>query len=1326
MIRLLHMITVTLPGYILLLLGRSYSITLPFSTLLLIIAAAVIIVLAIVRYRYLTSYAKLKEEPRHEVPHVDFIQDDRRDQKQGFNTYVDDFMGAIKIFGYLDRQVFHELTRNMQTFKLAEGDIISLNEESGFCIAVDGLAEVFVHSAESDSLPDQSTNGLRQILVNGKHKYRILTEVGPGSPLTSLTLNLSLFLKAAKGSESRSESRTSSSDLTRRLNSVGGIMSVPQFPEPYDSLLSTSSIHSPGERTPSENAEPETVPTVIACAKVDTTIAVIPAFAFRRVMSLHPKAASHMFHAILDRFVRVTFQTGHRYLGLTREIMQTEVNLNQSMEYLLPTYLRDGAIERLKDRFYNAEQNDSVTSSNTADGLGTVISPVKRRSRKDMKFSAPNENGKVTRRVQIDPNENHPGDLLSSVPLSRRDTSLSIQGLADKASSCSVKVNFPDASEDDNEDTVIRSAIVDILMTQIGLDSDIVQTNRHQSESYSSLSRNGKHGLDYNHDLSPSVRSTPGFGPVPALSALDANSVDDESSSHFSVTQDRVAAARAELERNVHLIHYKKDSKIISHNDPSLGLLFLIDGFLEMKCPNTFSSEMETIYEVKPGGIAGYVSTICSSTSLVDIHAKTDAYVGYIPKSVIEKIFDRYPTLVFGVISKLKDNLPKLILHLDFSLEWVPLDAGQVLYRKNDSADSLYIVLNGRVRCVDHDNGKTHVIRECGQGDSIGELEVLTITKRPFTVHAIRKTEVVRIPRILFETLAAEHPAITFQTSRIIAARLSEVSNKAGLRNFGAGATEVLQPTNMRTIGIIPASKDIPLEMFGQSLLSAFHQIGKKAVMLNQATVLNHLGRLAFSTLGQLKLSGYLSDMEEKYDLVLYLADGKASTTWTEVCVSQSDCILLVALDQGDAVVGEYEQFMLGSKSTARKELVLIHPERYVPPGMTDKWLRNRPWIERHYHVQIPYKTNMIQRNELTGKLASIRSKMQDWQSELQKYAFRRENRKAMPVYSSSHTYKNDFARMARILSGDAVGLVLGGGGARGIAHVGMIRAIEELGIPVDIVGGTSIGSFVGGLYARDSDLVPIYGRVKQFSGRIGSIWRNILDLTYPATAYLTGHEFNRGIWKIFGNGRIEDFWLQYYNNTTNITHSRMEIHSYGYAWRYIRASMSLAGLLPPVTDNGSMLLDGGYVDNLPVDHMRKLGANIILAIDVGSMDDTTPMSYGDTLSGLWVIFNRWNPFSTQPNPPNLAEIQARLAYVSSVGALEKVKQLPGCFYLRPPIDDFATLDFSKFDEVYRVGYQYGRRELHRLVAEGKLDGIPGFGSKKDARQKKMVRRNSL
>lgn len=207
----------------------------------------------------------------------------------------------------------------------------------------------------------------------------------------------------------------------------------------------------------------------------------------------------------------------------------------------------------------------------------------------------------------------------------------------------------------------------------------------------------------------------------------------------------------------------------------------------------------------------------------------------------------------------------------------------------------------------------------------------------------------------------------------------------------------------------------------------------------------------------------------------------------------------------------------------------------------------------------------------------------------------------------------------------------------------------------------------------------------------------------------------------------IEDFWLPFYCNTTNISKSCAEYHTSGYVWRYVRASMSLAGLLPPLCEDGSMLLDGGYIDNLTVQHMKGLGVDVIFAVDVGSLDDTTPQTFGDSLSGFWTLFNRFNPFSSTPSPPSLGDIQSRLAYVSSVEALERAKNTHGCHYMRPPIDAFGTLAFGEFDEIYRVGYEYGKKFMAELREKNVLPVMKEAEQEKiDLRRTRMIRRASI
>lgn len=207
------------------------------------------------------------------------------------------------------------------------------------------------------------------------------------------------------------------------------------------------------------------------------------------------------------------------------------------------------------------------------------------------------------------------------------------------------------------------------------------------------------------------------------------------------------------------------------------------------------------------------------------------------------------------------------------------------------------------------------------------------------------------------------------------------------------------------------------------------------------------------------------------------------------------------------------------------------------------------------------------------------------------------------------------------------------------------------------------------------------------------SVLEPMLDLTYPVTSMFTGSAFNRSVHRVFQDKQIEDLWLPYFNVTTDITSSAMRVHKDGSLWRYVRASMTLSGYLPPLCDpkDGHLLMDGGYINNLPADIARSMGAKTVIAIDVGSQDETDLSTYGDSLSGWWLLWKRLNPWADKIKVPDMAEIQSRLAYVSCVRQLEVVKSSSYCEYLRPPIDCFKTMDFGKFDQIYDVGYQYGK-----------------------------------
>ncbi|EMP28362.1 Patatin-like phospholipase domain-containing protein 7 [Chelonia mydas] len=153
-----------------------------------------------------------------------------------------------------------------------------------------------------------------------------------------------------------------------------------------------------------------------------------------------------------------------------------------------------------------------------------------------------------------------------------------------------------------------------------------------------------------------------------------------------------------------------------------------------------------------------------------------------------------------------------------------------------------------------------------------------------------------------------------------------------------------------------------------------------------------------------------------------------------------------------------------------------------------------------------------------------------------------------------------------------------------GCSQVGIIRALIEAGIPVDMIGGTSIGSFMSALYAEERSYNQMRIKARQWAMEMNSVFKTVLDLTYPITSMFSGASFNNGISNIFKDKQIEDLWIPYFTITTDITASAMRVHTDGSLWRYVRASMSLSGYMPPLCDpkDGHLLMDGGYINNLP------------------------------------------------------------------------------------------------------------------------------------------------
>ena len=154
--------------------------------------------------------------------------------------------------------------------------------------------------------------------------------------------------------------------------------------------------------------------------------------------------------------------------------------------------------------------------------------------------------------------------------------------------------------------------------------------------------------------------------------------------------------------------------------------------------------------------------------------------------------------------------------------------------------------------------------------------------------------------------------------------------------------------------------------------------------------------------------------------------------------------------------------------------------------------------------------------------------------------------------------------------------MVLGGGGARGLAHRGAIKAIEELGVPIDYVCGTSQGAFMAALLGCYESYEGIRKPTDEMAKKMGNVWELLKDATLPLMSYFSGYRFNNSIRSFFPDDvKIEDLWLPFFCVTTNISQADICVHRTGDLWRAVRASMTLLEYLPPVYFNGALLIDG-------------------------------------------------------------------------------------------------------------------------------------------------------
>jgi lysophospholipid hydrolase len=274
----------------------------------------------------------------------------------------------------------------------------------------------------------------------------------------------------------------------------------------------------------------------------------------------------------------------------------------------------------------------------------------------------------------------------------------------------------------------------------------------------------------------------------------------------------------------------------------------------------------------------------------------------FIKNSIYNRIISAQPTVVLSVAHLLVKRMSPFVRQIDFALEWNLIESGNALFRQNNKAENIYIVLNGRFRSILKTNDShKQLVGEYGRGDLVGIVEVLMETNNATTVVAIRDTEVAQIPTGLLNYIKYRHPRVVTRLIQMLSSKLLGTIQNVPSTPYIDSSFTFRQPidaptivSNLCTVAILPVSDDVPLHAFTLELCHALNAIDN-TLLLTKDLIQKKLGPSALERVNEYRLCAWLGQQEDHHRIVLYQCENRL-TPWTRRCMRQADCLLIVGL----------------------------------------------------------------------------------------------------------------------------------------------------------------------------------------------------------------------------------------------------------------------------------------------------------------------------------------------------------------------------------------------------------------------------------------------
>ncbi len=575
------------------------------------------------------------------------------------------------------------------------------------------------------------------------------------------------------------------------------------------------------------------------------------------------------------------------------------------------------------------------------------------------------------------------------------------------------------------------------------------------------------------------------------------------------------------------------------------------------------------VAERGPGSVIGEVTALVGGARTATLLARGDAAVAEVESAVLHELLDDAGVEVERALfaeARDRTDRARVVALLQDQFEVGDPDAVRAIaeratWRRVEAGDDLFRVGDPSDSAylllsgrMEARTGDDRHLRHVVRGDIVGEFGLIEERPRTATVRAVRDCFLAKLEASDFQQISVAHPSVA---SALVRRVLDQAAGVRPLRHRG------------RVIAVADLTGAVS-EVGAHAELAAALAPLSSTVALSPAFVDEAIGRPGIAQsepggVGEVRLNELLHELEQDHDQVLVDLETDLRSPWAGRALRSADLLVVLVPPDADDDVADRVRTLRASAPAVASWAVAVHDataERPVGSGP----LLERLGVDRLLHVR--------------GRTVA------------------------------------EMGRVARLAAGRGVGVVLSGGGGRGHAHLGVLEALEDIGVPVDTIVGTSMGSVIAGVHAQG--LVGAERRAI-----VAEQTKGLLDYTLPVVSLLAGKRISQRIEDRFGGWDVRDCWIPFACVSTSLTRSVSRQHLDGDLGRSIRASIAIPGVLPPVPADGELLIDGGVLDNLPVGLLLDDPAvDTVIASDVAPpKGPSAKVDYGTSVSGPRALF---------------------------------------------------------------------------------------------------------